>query len=155
MTQKLLLRGWKKKPGRPSCVKYPPWESHPCSTKIRGLNIKSRHYVVYAIYPKAEMAFCLSVKMLKAGWKRTSLSSPDFKDMQNEPYSRVSNNRTASIKRTLWKTRFQMACKKGQFDVVELMANNQFKAFSINLNAQHVNGMTRFDLDVHFISSKI
>ena len=32
-----------------------------------------------------------------------------------------------------------MTCKKGQFDVVEL-------AFGINLNAQHVNGMTHFDL---------
>ena len=30
-----------------------------------------------------------------------------------------------------------MACKEGQFDVVD-----QFKTFSINLNAQHVNGMT-------------
>ena len=39
-----------------------------------------------------------------------------------------------------------MACKKGQFDVVKLMANDQFKTFSINLNAQHVNGMTPFDL---------
>ena len=29
-----------------------------------------------------------------------------------------------------------MARKEGQFDVVELMVNNQFKAFSINLNAQ-------------------
>ena len=40
-----------------------------------------------------------------------------------------------------------MACKKGQFYVVELelMMNNQFKDFSINLNAQHVNGMTPFD----------
>ena len=34
-----------------------------------------------------------------------------------------------------------MACKEGQFDVVD-----QFKTFSINLNAQHVNGMTPFDL---------
>ena len=39
-----------------------------------------------------------------------------------------------------------MACKEGQFDVVELMVNDQFKTFSINLNAQHVNGMTPFDL---------
>ena len=39
-----------------------------------------------------------------------------------------------------------MACKEGQFDVVGLMANDQFKTFSINLNAQHVNGMTPFDL---------
>ena len=39
-----------------------------------------------------------------------------------------------------------MACKEGQFDVVELMANEQFKTFSINLNAQHVNGTTPFDL---------
>ena len=39
-----------------------------------------------------------------------------------------------------------MACKVGQFDVVELKANYQFKTFSINLNAQHVNGMTPFDL---------
>ena len=35
-----------------------------------------------------------------------------------------------------------MAGKKGQFDVVEIMVNNKFKLFSINLNAQHVNGMT-------------
>ena len=35
-----------------------------------------------------------------------------------------------------------MACKEGQFGIVEL------KAFSINLNAQHVNGMTHFDLTV-------
>ena len=39
-----------------------------------------------------------------------------------------------------------MAGKEGQFDVVELMVNDQFKTFSINLNAQHVNGMTPFDL---------
>ena len=39
-----------------------------------------------------------------------------------------------------------MACKKGQFDIVKLMVNNQFKAYSINLNTQHVNGMTPFDL---------
>ena len=39
-----------------------------------------------------------------------------------------------------------MACKEGQFDVVDLMVNDQFKTFSINLNAQHVNGMTPFDL---------
>ena len=42
-----------------------------------------------------------------------------------------------------------MACKEGQFDVVELMVNHQFKTFSINLNAQHVNGMTPFYLVVH------
>ena len=30
-----------------------------------------------------------------------------------------------------------MACKEGQFDVVKLI-----QALSINLNAQHVNGMT-------------
>ena len=42
-----------------------------------------------------------------------------------------------------------MACKEGQFDAVKLMANDQFKTFSINLNAQHVNGMTPFDLAVH------
>ena len=42
-----------------------------------------------------------------------------------------------------------MACKERQFDVVELMVNDQCKTFSINLNAQHVNGMTPFDLAVH------
>ena len=31
-----------------------------------------------------------------------------------------------------------MACKGGQFDIV-FMVNYQFKAFSINLNAQHAN----------------
>ena len=39
-----------------------------------------------------------------------------------------------------------MACKEGQFDVVELMENDQFKTLSIDLNAQHVNGMTPSDL---------
>ena len=43
-------------------------------------------------------------------------------------------------------TPFHVACKEGQFDVVELMVNNQSKTFSINLNAQNVNGMTPFDL---------
>ena len=42
-----------------------------------------------------------------------------------------------------------MACKEGQFEVVELVVNDQFKTFSINLNAQNVNGMTPFDLAVH------
>ena len=42
-----------------------------------------------------------------------------------------------------------MACKEGQFDVVEVIANDQFKTCSINLNAQHVNGMTLFDLAEH------
>ena len=40
-----------------------------------------------------------------------------------------------------------MACKEGQFDVVELLVND-IKTFSINFNAQHVNGMTPFDLAV-------
>ena len=39
-----------------------------------------------------------------------------------------------------------MACKEGQFYVVELMVNNQLKSFGINLNDQHVNGMTHFEL---------
>ena len=39
-----------------------------------------------------------------------------------------------------------MACKEGQFDVVD-----QFKTFSINLNAQHVNGMTHFDLALNTV----
>ena len=38
-----------------------------------------------------------------------------------------------------------MAYKEGQSDVVELIVNNQFEAFGINLNDQHVNGMTHFD----------
>ena len=29
-----------------------------------------------------------------------------------------------------------MACKKGQFDDVEMILNNHFNAFSINFNAQ-------------------
>ena len=42
-----------------------------------------------------------------------------------------------------------MACNEGQFDVVKLIVNDQFKFFGINLNAQHVNGMTPFHLAVH------
>ena len=38
-----------------------------------------------------------------------------------------------------------MVCKKGQFDVVNL----PIQGLSINLNAQHVNGMTHFNLAVH------
>ena len=41
-----------------------------------------------------------------------------------------------------------MACKEGRFDFVELMVNDQFRTFSINLNAQHVNGMTPLDIIV-------
>ena len=41
-----------------------------------------------------------------------------------------------------------MVYKEGQFDVVELMVNNQFNGFGINLNAQHVNGMTPFNLAI-------
>ena len=44
-----------------------------------------------------------------------------------------------------------MPCKKGQFDVVEQMVNNQFNVFGINLNAQPVNGMTHYDLIVKVI----
>ena len=42
-----------------------------------------------------------------------------------------------------------MACKEGQFDVVELIVNDQVKTFSIYLIAQYVNVMTPFDLTVH------
>ena len=48
-----------------------------------------------------------------------------------------------------------MACKKGQFDIVELLVNNQFKACSINLNTQNVNGMTPFDLALKLYGYKI
>ena len=37
-----------------------------------------------------------------------------------------------------------MAGKERQFDVVKMMVTNQFKTFSINLNAQHVNEMGPF-----------
>ena len=37
---------------------------------------------------------------------------------------------------------FHMACKEGQFDVVD-----QLKVFGIILNAQHVNGKTHFNLE--------
>ena len=39
-----------------------------------------------------------------------------------------------------------MSCKDGQFDVVELIESSQFKNFSTNFNAQHVNGMTLIDV---------
>ena len=38
-----------------------------------------------------------------------------------------------------------MACKEGQFNLVELIVNIE----GINLNVQNVNGMTPFDLTVH------
>ena len=69
-----------------------------------------------------------------------------FPLLLSQYYSRVSNIRTASIKRT----QFHMACKEGQFDVVKLIVNDLFKTFSIILNAQHVNGMTPFDVLYQF-----
>ena len=48
-----------------------------------------------------------------------------------------------------------MTCKEGQFDVVELMASDQRKTFGINLNAQHLNGMTPFDFAVHIRCSRL
>ena len=39
-----------------------------------------------------------------------------------------------------------VACKEGQSDALDLMVNNQSKALSIKVNAQHVNGMTLCDL---------
>ena len=41
-----------------------------------------------------------------------------------------------------------MACKEGKLDVVELIP--PILAFSIDLNAKHVNGMTLFYLVLHF-----
>ena len=38
-----------------------------------------------------------------------------------------------------------MACKEGQFNLVELIVNIE----GINLNVQNVNGITPFDLAVH------
>ena len=61
----------------------------------------------------------------------------------------VSNNRTTSVKRTECKTLCNITCIEGQFNVVEVMINSKFKVFGINLNAQHVNGMTHFDSEVH------
>ena len=42
-----------------------------------------------------------------------------------------------------------MACKEGQFDVVEL------QDFCINLNAQHVNGMTPLALSTVIRYSRV
>ena len=44
-----------------------------------------------------------------------------------------------------------MAYKKVQFHIVKLMLINQSMTFSINLNAQHVNGMTHFYLVVNSV----
>ena len=59
--------------------------------------------------------------------------------------TRVSNNRTTSIKRTECKTLYNNTCIEEKLDVVEVMINSKFKVFGINLNAQHVNGMTHFN----------
>ena len=42
-----------------------------------------------------------------------------------------------------------MTCTEGQFDIIELMmVNNQLKASRINLNAQHMNGMTQTSIGI-------
>ena len=58
----------------------------------------------------------------------------------------IKKRETQDLNIFVGNTPFHVACKEGQFDVVELMVNNQSKTFSINLNAQNVNGMTPFDL---------
>ena len=62
--------------------------------------------------------------------------------MNESCYSKVSNNRKT------WKTPFHMTCKKGQIDNVKLLKITNSRIFSINLNVQHVNGMTHLDLAV-------
>ena len=47
---------------------------------------------------------------------------------------RVSNNRIVPIKHRKWEM-LHLTCKAGQFEVVELLVNNKFNAFSIDLNA--------------------
>ena len=44
-----------------------------------------------------------------------------------------------------------MAYKQVQLHIVKLMLINQSMTFSINLNAQHVNGMTHFYLVVNSV----
>ena len=55
-------------------------------------------------------------------------------------YNIVFDSRTTSIKRTQWKTLFDMTCKEGQFDVALNLTNLR----RINLNAENVNGMTPY-----------
>ena len=45
----------------------------------------------------------------------------------------------------IFETLLLCTVKGGQFYIVYQMVNKQFKAFSINLKAQHVNGLTYFD----------
>ena len=52
---------------------------------------------------------------------------------------RLPSNRTTSIK-----LHFEWLAKKDNLIVL-----NQFKGFGINLNAQHTNGMTPFDLSMY------
>ena len=81
---------------------------------------------MHKVRPKPKANLMVLVYQLDLGW--SSLAGFG-----------VSNNDTASIKHTKWKTPFHMTCKLGQFDVVEIMV----RGFSINLNVQHVNGMTQ------------
>ena len=50
---------------------------------------------------------CVGIKNTKGE------TGPFFYPNKNSMYSSVSNNRTASIKRRNWKTRFHMTCIKG------------------------------------------
>ena len=76
----------------------------------------------------------------------TLTQRPDFCiNSEKQTLSYSSYNRTISTKWTKRKTHFDMAFKAGQFHK-ELMIDSQFKTFSINLNARHVNGMTHFDV---------
>ena len=81
---------------------------------------------MHKVEPKPKANLLVLVYQLDLGW--SSLAGFG-----------VSNNDTASIKHKIWRTPFHMTCKLGQFDVVEIMV----RGFSINLNAQHVKGMTQ------------
>ena len=73
----------------------------------------------------AKQAVFLSMRVSRLdGWIRYICDCAAWTRMHKKYPTKVSNNRTASIKSTYWKTRFHIACKEGQFDVVELMAKD-------------------------------
>ena len=61
----------------------------------------------------------------------------------------IKKRETQDLNIFVGNTPFHVACKEGQFDVVELMQNNKFKAFSINLNAHYVIGTTHYNVAIY------
>ena len=102
----------------------PPWRLRNNMTTLKQLQanfILSLYAASSSLLPKRHIDYGTSQKPRKLGTLRCLIN------VQN-------------------KTTFHMAAKKDNFMLLNLMVNDKLKDFSININTQHVNEMTHFDM---------